>query len=165
MAMLYDLTNEYMYVGTLLSDSETAEDLDAAIQQFENVKAPSERKWNAVARIVRNLNAEAEACDAEGKRLVSKAKARRNAADRVMQYVHYVMESHGLTEIKTDIGKFRIAKNPWSVAVLDESKVPEEFLIPQPPKVDKTAIMQRFRESGEIIDGCDMVQREGVRFR
>ena len=88
-----------------------------------------------------------------------------NTAERMLQHLHYAMEIAGATEIRTSIGKFRIAKNPWSVAVLDESKIPEEFLIPQPPKVDKTAIMQRFRESGEIIDGCDMVRREGVRFR
>ena len=75
------------------------------------------------------------------------------------------MESHGLTEIKTDIGKFSIAKNPWSVVVLDEADIPEEFLIPQPPKVDRTAILKHFKECGEIIEGCDVVQREGVRFR
>lgn len=165
MARLYELTDAYAALMARLEDCETDREAFEVTEAMNDVDEAISEKCEAYARILRNLESESASCEVEIKRLQARKKTADNTAERMLQHLHYAMEIAGATEIRTSIGKFRIAKNPWSVAVLDESKIPEEFLIPQPPKVDKTAILQRFRESGEIIDGCDMVQREGVRFR
>lgn len=165
MATLYELTDAYAQLMAQLADCESEKEEFEIVEALNDVDSAISDKGEAYARILRNLKADSDAYAAEIKRLKARKETADNAAERMLQHLHYAMEIAGATEIRTSIGKFRIAKNPWSVAVLDESKIPEEFLIPQPPKVDKTAIMRRFRESGEIIDGCDMVQREGVRFR
>ena len=75
------------------------------------------------------------------------------------------MEVAGATEIQTSIGKWRIQKNPPSVNVVDASKIPKRFLIQQEPAIDKKAMLTEFRNTGEEIDGVEITQTEGVRFR
>lgn len=49
--------------------------------------------------------------------------------------------------------------------VVDASKIPERFLIQQEPAIDKKAMPTEFRNTGEEIDGVEITQTEGVRFR
>jgi len=70
-----------------------------------------------------------------------------------------------VNEIQTGIGKWRLQLNPPSVTVLDESLVPAEFRIPQPDKIDKTGILKHFKSTGEILDGIEVSQATGIRFK
>lgn len=56
----------------------------------------------------------------------------------------------------------RVEGNLASVRVPDAKVIPEEYLIPQEPKVDKDAIYKAFK-AGEEIAGAELVQTEGVR--
>ena len=165
MATLYKLTDAYAQLMARLSDCESESEESEIIESLNNVSGSISDKGEAYARMLRNLKADSDALEAEIKRLKARKATTDNAAERMLQHLHYAMEIAGATELRTTIGKFSIAKNPRSVVVLDEAKVPEAFLTPQPAKVDKTAILKHFNETGEIIDGCDVVQREGVRFR
>lgn len=165
MASMYELTGEYAELYAQLDDCDSEEERAALIEQMDAMDAAIGDKAEAYARIMLNAYSDAEAADKEIKRLQAFKKARENIGERMKERMHFAMEIAGATEIRTGIGKFQICKNPWSVVVLDESEVPAEFLIPQPAKVDKTAILARFKEAGEIPDGCDVVRKEGVRFR
>jgi hypothetical protein len=165
MATLYELTDAYAQLMARLTDCESETEETEIIEALNDVDCAITDKGEAYARILRNLKADSDAYAAEIKRLKARKETADNAAERMLQHLHFAMEIAGATELRTSIGKFSIAKNPWSVVILDEADVPEEFLIPQPAKVDKTAILKHFKENGEIIDGCDVVQREGVRFR
>ena len=70
----------------------------------------------------------------------------------------------GANELRTTIGKWRVQQNPPKVEILDESEIPEEFFVPQPPKLMNSLIMAHWKETGEIPDGCDIVRAESVRF-
>lgn len=165
MARLYDLTGDYAALYAQIEDCETDEEREALLAQIDALDAAIGEKAEAYARMMLNAQAEAEAMDGEIKRLQRMKKARENTAERMKERMHFAMEIAGATEIRTGIGKWKVCKNPWSVVVLDEAEVPAEFLIPQPAKVDKAAILARFKEEGEIPDGCDVVRNEGVRFR
>ena len=69
------------------------------------------------------------------------------------------------TEISTTIGKWTLRRNPVSVVVTDESRVPEAYRIPQPAKIDRRALLAAHRETGEIFPGVEFVQAKRVDFR
>ena len=75
------------------------------------------------------------------------------------------MELTGTKKLKTSIGNWSIQKNPLSVSAVDVEKVPARFLIEQPPKVDRRAILEEFKQTGELFDGVTITQGESVRFR
>lgn len=55
-------------------------------------------------------------------------------------------------------------KNSVSVSIPDESKVPEQYLIPQPPKINKTEIKEDLK-NGDEYDWAELVQTESLRYR
>lgn len=162
---LYELTEAYSDLVAALEDCQNEDEETLILAQIEFVSDSIGDKGEAYARIIRNLTADAIGYEAEIKRLTARKKIVDNAVVRLKQIIHYAMEMVGATEINTSIGKWKIQKNPLSVVVLDEGKIPEEFTVPQPPKIMKVAILQHFKETGEIPEGCDVVQSEGVRFR
>ena len=162
---LYELTGAYADLLGMLDECQNSDDEAAILAQIDAVSEDIADKGEAYARIIRNKAAEAAGYEAEIKRLTARKKSAENTVARLKENILYAMGMVGTTEIRTSIGKWRIQKNPASGVVLDESKIPEEFTIPQPPKVVKAAIMQHYTETGEIPEGCDVVQSEGVRFR
>ena len=69
------------------------------------------------------------------------------------------------SEIKTTIGKWKVQNNPWSCDVTDIDKIPMEYHIKQEDKIDKAGLLKHFALTGEVIDGCEFVQKQGIRFR
>ena len=59
---------------------------------------------------------------------------------------------------------FNIQKNPPSVVIEDESKISEEYLIKQSPKIDKAAIKKAI-SAGKEVSGASLKQSESLRIR
>lgn len=165
MANLYDLTAEY---AALLAAYDVAED-DAqradVLTMIDQVQEGIGDKAEAYARIIKNLQADADAFDAEAKRMAAKAKAAKNAVEGLKARLLDAMQQFNATEIKTSIGKWRIQNNPWSCEITEPDKVPAEYHVPQPDKIDRVALLKRFRETGEMLDGVEYIQTAGLRFR
>jgi hypothetical protein len=162
---LYELTEAYAELLSRLEDCQNAQEESEVLEAIDAVSEDIAAKGEAYARIIRNKQSEAESIEAEIKRLQRLKKSAENAVERLKENILYAMGMVGATELSTTIGKWRIQKNVPSVIITNEANVPEEFTVPQPPKIMKTAIMQHFKETGEIPEGCDIVQTEGVRFR
>lgn len=165
MANLYTLANEY---GDLISALEAAEDEAEAAEiwnRLDALEGSITDKAEAYARIVRNKQAEAEALKAEKQRLEKLQKAAERISENLKSRLLDAMQRLNVGEIQTGIGKWKIQTNPYSVTVLDEAAVPEEFRIPQPDKIDQKGILKHFRETGEILDGTEITRSESLRFR
>lgn len=165
MANLYDLANEY---GEWISRLETAEDEAEATEiwaALDTLEGSITDKAEAYARIMRNKQAEAEALKAEKQRLEKRQKAAERIVENLKLNLLDAMRRLSIGEIQTGIGKWKIQTNPYSVEILDEAVIPEEFRIPQPDKIDKVGILKHFKETGEILDGIGVTQSEGLRFR
>ena len=165
MTKLYELTEVYADLLSRLEDCQNADDEAAVLAEIDTVSEDIAAKGEAYARIMRNKMADANAYDAEIKRLTALKKSAENTVARLKENIMFAMGLVGATELHTSIGKWKIQKNPPKVLILDESKIPDEFTVPQPPKIMSVAIMQHFKDTGEIPEGCDVVQSEGVRFR
>lgn len=158
---LYELNENYNRLMMMLEDDEenvaiqdTLDSIDEAIEQkFENIE-----KWR------RNLQVSIDGFKAEEERIKAKRQALEKRSACLKQYLQDFMFNTGRTKVNTDIFDFRIQKNPASVQVTELEKIPQEFLIPQDPKVDKTSIKAALK-NGIFIPGVEMVQTEGLRVK
>lgn len=165
MTKLYELTEAYVELLSQIEDCETEAEEEQIIIMLNQISDDIARKADAIARMVRNLTAESEGYEAEIKRMQKRKRTTDNMIQRLKDHIMFSMGIAGANELHTTIGKWRLQKNPPKAVVLDESKIPEEFFVEQPPKLMTSLILQNWRDTGEIPDGCDIVQTEGVRFR
>ena len=165
MPRLYELTEDYLMLCAQLDDCDNEEQAQEVIDAITAIETNIVTKAENYARIIQNKAAEAAMYDAEMKRLAGKKKAAEAAVERLKANIGYAMEIAGAEKIVTTIGVWAKRKCPLSVQITDEADIPEEYLIPQPAKVDKKAILAAYKRTGEIIPGADVVQNEAVTFK
>ena len=114
----------------------------------------------------RNMELTIEAMKNEEERISKQRKALENNLKKFKEYVKECMERGGFTKIETQLGTLSIVKNPQSVEIYDENKIPDEYKTKVLEiKIDKKAIMKNFKETGEIVDGVDIKQDIGLRIK
>lgn len=67
-------------------------------------------------------------------------------------------ETHEITQPKADVGKTAVTTKRWTFEIVDEGKVPREYLV-----VDSAAINKAIRNGVREIGGLDIFQVEGLR--
>ena len=163
---LYELTDQYVGLMSALEEgTETDEEWDALCAQYQLTADEIGEKCEVIAKIMRNLKAEAEAVKAEKMRLASRQTALENSAERLKKLVENFMLAADVSKVKTTIGNYTIQKFPPSLTVTDLAQIPERFLIPQLPKVDAKAMIAEWKTTGEIFDGAEISQRKGIVFK
>lgn len=165
MASLYELSAEYTAMLNAYDAAESEDEAAEILQSLVDIQQDIEYKADAYARVIRNKTAEAKAFKDEAKRLTNKAVACENLVDRLKQAMLENMQLTGNREINTSIGKWKTQMNPISCEVVDVDKVPMEYHIPQPDRVDRKGLIDHYKQTGEIIDGVEFRQEEGIRFR
>ena len=160
MASLYELVGDMAYLHQLLEDPEADEQVIR--DTMESIDYEIEDKADGYAKIIRMLNAEVEAISAEVDRLEARRKAIKNNSDRLKQALEQSMIFLNKRKFKTALFSFNIQKNTPSVNITGE--VPEQFLIPQEPKVDKRAIIDYVKEHGNT-EYAELTQSESLRIR
>lgn len=151
MNTLYELTNDFLMLLDMADDPDVEEQvwLDTAI----GIEGALEVKADGYAKVIRKLTADADAVKAEKERLDSREKALRNRANSLKRMLQESMEATGKMKFKTQLFSFGIQKNAPSLKILDERLIPEDYLVPQPPKVDTAGIKAAAKENGgELID-------------
>lgn len=74
------------------------------------------------------------------------------------------MKVTGKTKFKTDLFSFSIGKNPKALVVDYPERVPEEYLIPQQPKVDNAKLKEDLN-NGKVYDFAHLEQSESIRIK
>ena len=163
MNTLYQLTAQYAELLGRLDDA--PEEYGEIIAAIEAVDEAITDKAEAYARIIQSKRREAAACDVEIRRLTTRKTSAETLADNLSLSLLEAMRTANASKISTSIGTWTLKRNPPKVVIVDEKQIPEEYLVPQPPKVSKTAIMSTFSKTGEIIPGTDIVHGQRVEFR
>lgn len=146
---LYDITNAFPLI---LENDEISEENKKQIE--EELKLLLQQKSQNVIGYVRNIELTIDAIKNEEKRLSDDRKALENTLTRFKQYVKECMESLGITKIETGLGNLSIAKSPISIEVTNEDEIPAEFKQEvRTIKIDKKAIADNFKSTGELISG------------
>lgn len=153
MSKLYEITNSFMELNSNdeLTDAEKQEIGSQLVQALQT-------KSNNIVGYYQEEKALLDGIDAEIKRLQDYKKSVSNRIDRYKTYVKDNMQVLGLNKIETELGTISIAKSPISVEIVDEDKIPAEYkTIVQTIKVDKKAISDNFKSTGELIEGVNII--------
>lgn len=146
---LYQITGAFPMI---MEQEEIAPELKEELER-ELTTLLQEKSQNIIG-YTRNIELTIEAMKTEEKRISDQRKALENKLTRFKEYVKECMEKGGFTKIETGLGSLSIAKNPMSVEIINENEVPNEFKIEVvTTKIDKTAIKNHFKETGEIPEG------------
>ena len=165
MASLYELTDDYLTLLEMAEDPDIDE--QALKDTMEGIEGALEIKAEGYAKIIRMLEGDAAACDTESKRLRNKKQAIERNIDRMKKALQYAMETTGKTKFKTPLFSFGIQKNPAAV-VMDEAyieNIPDRFLIPQDPQIDKRAIKEALKNGENLAGLAHLEQTESLRIR
>lgn len=155
---LYELSLAFQDVQNMDLDPEVMKDT------LDSIEDAIESKAENIAKLVRNLESDVTAYKEEEDRLKTKRQATENKVKWLKTYLEDNMKLTGKTKFKSGMFNFSIQKNPASVNITDEKIIPEEFLIQQPPKVDKNSLKEILKRGIEV-PGAELKQTEGLRIR
>lgn len=154
MSTIFELKNEYLQLLMMLEDGEIEEQV--LLDTLEGIEYELEEKADNYARVRLSLLGDIETLKGEEKRLYERRKALENNVKKLERILQDTMKLTGKELIKTPYFTFKIAKNPKSLVIDDMDSIPSEFLIPQPPTVDKKAL----KEALKNIEKCDYAHLE-----
>jgi DNA repair exonuclease SbcCD ATPase subunit len=156
---LYELAQNYAHL------LEMAEEMDPEVLKdtLSSIQEEIEDKAENIAKLIRNLEADAKIIREEEKRLAERRQSIEKKIDYLKQYLQEQLEVAGLQKVKRATITVSIQYNPPSVEIADENLIPSDYKIPQ-FKIDKKSIMERLK-NGEEIPGCSLKQTKGVRIR
>lgn len=166
MATLFELTGQMQALLALMEDPDT--DPQIIEDSLEAVSGEIEYKADCYARVMAELEAQKAAVKAEKDRLAAREYSLGKNIDRMKESLKTSMIATGKTKFKTELFSFNVQKNPPKVVIDDPDRIPEGFLIPQPPKVDTASIKESLKsvDAGQMWEGiCHLEQGESLRIR
>ena len=150
---LYNITNGF---AQLMANDEISEEEKQIIKSelTELLMAKSEN----IIGFSKNLELTIEAMKSEEKRIADNRKSLENKLENFKQYVKECMEAMGNTKIETTLGTLSVAENPISVEIVNEEIIPNKYKAQViTTKVDKKAISDDFKSTGELIEGVNII--------
>nr|DAS98722.1 MAG TPA: resistance protein [Caudoviricetes sp.] len=155
---LYELSLAFQDVQNMDLDPEVMKDT------LDSIEDAIENKAENIAKLIRNLESDVKAYKEEEERLKTKRQAAENKVKWLKTYLEDNMKLTGKTKFKSGVFKFSIQKNPVSVNITDKKIIPEDYLIPQSPKVNNTLLKKALKDGIEV-PGAELKQTEGLRIR
>lgn len=153
---LYEITDIYLNLESI--DDEI--DVTAALAE---VDGELEDKLENIAKLIRNLEAEAKAYEDEEKRLKAQKQAAKNRIESLKRYVKGSLETIGKDKVEAGIFKWSLQNGPGRVEITDETKIPDEYFV----KVIKPlrSEIKKAIEEGVIIEGAEIIRGKSLRLR
>ena len=150
MSSLYELTDNYTQLQEILLSEEYDE--QAVLDTLEITDFEIEEKAENYAKIMRNIDGDVAAIDAEIQRLAERKK-RYEARKKVLSdNLFAAMKMTGKTKFKTPMFSFSVVKNGGKqplVIDIPVEEIPEEYLAIQKPKPDNDKIREAI-QNGDI---------------
>ena len=152
MANLYEITQDYLQILSMMEDPEL--DPQTLADTMEAVEGELEIKAENYAKVMKNLEADVAGIKAEIDRLSERKKTIENNIKNMKSALQMAMEATGKTKFKTELFSFSVRNNAPKV-VMDEEyieNVPERFLKYKDPEINRTAIKEAIQD-GENLEG------------
>lgn len=161
---LYELTNDWLQLMTML---EEGADEDVINDTLEGLDYEIEQKADGYARVIRNMEADIAGLKTEIDRMTNRKKVLENNITRLKVNLQNSMEITGKTKFKTDLFSFNVQANPAAV-IMDEQyleNIPEEYLIPQEPKIDKKKLAADLKAGVDLEGIAHLEQSRSLRIK
>ena len=153
---LYEINGQIAQLADMLSEGE----IDETVYKDTVESLGAEIAVEDVVKAIRNKSAEAEAYKAEAEKLTDKKRRAEAAADGLKKILlSYLTVTE---QKKANAGLFTVSRGvSKSCEITDESAIPAQYLIAQPPKIDKKAILADLK-AGTDIAGATIKESEHV---
>lgn len=133
MSTLYEITGDYLCLLEMLEDDG---DMDPQVFEdtLEGIKGEFEDKADNYARIIKELNGEAEKYAVEIARMQKRMNALTDRSDMLKRHLYDSMKVTGKTKFKTDLFSFGIRKNGGlqPMEILPDVGIPDEYCKKEP---------------------------------
>lgn len=159
MATIYEMTAQ----ATALYEMLQADEIDE--QTFNDTLGAmgAADKVESYCKVIRQLQGDIELFKNEVDRLTARKKATEKGVDRMKNALLAFLQQSGQDKVKA--GSFAVSTaTTQAVQITDESAIPRNYLVEQPPKIDKIRIKNALK-AGEEISGASLVKNMGVRIR
>ena len=161
MSNLYELGQEWERVYEMLLDPEIPE--EAVFDTIESIEGVMDIKADSYAKIIKNIDGDIAAIDAEIKRLQERKKAATNGQKRMKEALEHMMRSTGRLKFKTTLFSFGIQKNGGKQPLILTDVVPADWLKPGDPDTEK---IRKHLEAGNELSFAVIGERgESLRIR
>lgn len=160
MANLFELTSNFKYI------LDHADELDEQTlnDTLESIQEPLEDKVDNTVGLLKSLKNDIDNFKKEEQDLKKRRQTIENNFKRVKEWSEYTLSTLDVDKLKGNKHELRMQKNAVSLLIPDESKVPKEYLIPQPPKINKSEIKEDLK-NGDEYDWAELVQTQSLRYR
>lgn len=155
MTALYELAASYRHLSDKLRDIDLPDEVVADTLEAESGEI-TEKGIN-VAKMFRNMEADAEKIEDAAKDMMDRACAIRKRSAKLKQYLFDNMMLAGISKIECPWFVISIKQNPESVTVEDEASIPRDYFkeIPATYKLDKTLVKKAIKDGYEV-PGCHL---------
>ena len=136
-------------------DKETGEVLDEAA--LDALTIEREEKIRNIAAWIVNLKADAEAYKQRADDFTARRKAAENKAESLEKYLSRQLDGKGWKDADFSV-TFRTSK---ATDILDEKEIPICYMVPQPAKIDKAAILRTLK-MGVAVPGARLIERQSM---
>lgn len=153
---LYNITNRFVELMDKAENGELTEEEYNELGQELAIQL--QEKGSNIIGYAKNIELTINAMKDEEVRISTNRKLLESKLEKFKQYVKDNMEKLGITKMDTELGTLSVAKNPLSVEIESEEMIPNEFKLQVvSTKIDKTAIKNHFKATGEIVAGTKIV--------
>lgn len=123
---IYEITNELLELQEMLCDPE----IDEQVLQdtLESVSFDFEQKAESYAKIIKNLDADAEAYKREIDRLIEKRNSTLRGVERLKNTLKSVMEVTGIKKVKGSVLSLSLQKNGGVCPLVFKKDVPDDYM-------------------------------------
>lgn len=165
MANIYELTDSIRLLWDLMDQGEL--DSDVLIDTMMNSQEDLKDKLEGYCMFIKQMESDINGIETEIKRLQDRKAVLKNTIERSKKVMQMAMETAGEKKVKGQIFTISIQANPASVVVDEQclENIPEKYLIPQEPKLDKKQIAEDIK-AGEDLNGiAHLEQTESLRIK
>ena len=157
---LYELTQEFEALYSLADELEG----DALIELFNELQCSLTEKLDNSAKVLKQLQADAEAIKAEEARLSSRRKAIEKNAERLKDMMLTALKASGEAKTKTTLFSFSV-RSSASVSITDESRLASGYIRTTTTTApDKKAIKESL-DKGIDVEGAEIVYNESLQIK
>lgn len=157
MSTIYEIKGEIFELMELMEEDPENEIIRDTL---DALKGELEVKAEGYCKIIREFEGKVSIVDAEMDRLNQKKQTYTNNIHRLKDTLLNAMLDTGHTKIKGDLFSLTVRKNAPQLSDLPE-KLPEKYLIPQDPKIDKRLLLSDVK-SGVEVKGVTLKQSQSL---
>lgn len=160
MSNLYELMGDYDALRAAIENQElTDKQLIELLDAIDETKGPLREKIDNICRLLANIGGDVEKYKTEEHRLECRRKTLENKHKRLRDWVRSSMDVLEVDKMKTSVHAVTLGKSQKKVVVMNEKLVPDEYT-ETVRKILKKEILKAFKDDGEIVAGCDIIDGE-----